>query len=398
MEFSVLGTVLGGALSLFRALAPFLVTGLFALFAWKLWRYYLLYTFVKKQEWVLLEIKLPRDIFKSPKAMEAVLGAMWYASDGNPITRFLTNKKRPWFSLEIVSDGGIIHFYVYTQTLYRNIVESHFYAHYPQVQIVEVDDYTTRFPVFDPNSGWDFEGEMLKFIREDALPIRTYVDYALDQETKEEFKVDPLAHLLENFATASPDEQLWFQIILTSWREDGWKEEGKKVVEKLLGRDKKDTEGRTSFPPLPSKVETETVEAIERKMDKLVFKAGIRELYIFKKDKGVDKRKTIGLYAAAKSFGSGYVNTLVKGMDLGYSFAWQDPLGWRDRKDRRTMFWGYVLRSHFYPPVIAKKELTMILSTEEVATLFHLPGEVAQPPTLSRIESKRREAPPNLPI
>jgi len=39
-----------------------------------------------------------------------------------------------------------------------------------------------------------------------------------------------------------------------------------------------------------------------------------------------------------------------------------------------------------------------IYSTEELATIYHLPGLVAMTPTLNRVTSTRAEAPSNLPI
>ena len=39
-----------------------------------------------------------------------------------------------------------------------------------------------------------------------------------------------------------------------------------------------------------------------------------------------------------------------------------------------------------------------ILSTEELATIFHLPGRVVETPSFTRIESKKAEPPTNLPI
>ena len=39
-----------------------------------------------------------------------------------------------------------------------------------------------------------------------------------------------------------------------------------------------------------------------------------------------------------------------------------------------------------------------IFTTEELATLFHIPGQVAVTPTLGRIPSTRSQAPTNLPV
>jgi hypothetical protein len=38
-----------------------------------------------------------------------------------------------------------------------------------------------------------------------------------------------------------------------------------------------------------------------------------------------------------------------------------------------------------------------VMTTEELATIYHFPGKVATTPTLGRIPSKRAEAPANLP-
>jgi hypothetical protein len=41
---------------------------------------------------------------------------------------------------------------------------------------------------------------------------------------------------------------------------------------------------------------------------------------------------------------------------------------------------------------------SFILNTEELATLYHFPGQVAATPSFKRISSTKAEAPTNLPI
>ena len=80
------------------------------------------------------------------------------------------------------------------------------------------------------------------------------------------------------------------------------------------------------------------------------------------------------------------------------------------------MFKRYVKRDLFYPPeagatlAVKKmadkplvnatigKQVTSVLSTEELATLFHFPGTVAQTSALGRIDAQKAEPPANLPI
>ena len=50
-----------------------------------------------------------------------------------------------------------------------------------------------------------------------------------------------------------------------------------------------------------------------------------------------------------------------------------------------------ILIAYIHPP-------TYVLNTEELATLWHFPGQIMRVPSLERIESKEASPPPNLPI
>jgi hypothetical protein len=68
---------------------------------------------------------------------------------------------------------------------------------------------------------------------------------------------------------------------------------------------------------------------------------------------------------------------------------------------RRTYFReSKKINPHFFLPFLNKmqKYNDFILSTEELATIFHLPSTVIGTPTFKRAESKKGEAPSNLPF
>jgi hypothetical protein len=52
-------------------------------------------------------------------------------------------------------------------------------------------------------------------------------------------------------------------------------------------------------------------------------------------------------------------------------------------------------RSWFHAPYRFQH---FIVTSAEIATIFHIPGSVAKTPTMQRIESTRATAPANLPI
>ena len=100
------------------------------------WIFLILFTYFmgvwfkyKRTEWnaaqgsSLLEIKVPKEMLKSPAAMEIVLGALAQPGVGTYIDVYLKGRVRSWFSLEMVSIDGEVHFFILTQTKFKNIVE-----------------------------------------------------------------------------------------------------------------------------------------------------------------------------------------------------------------------------------------------------------------------------------
>jgi hypothetical protein len=58
---------------------------------------------------------------------------------------------------------------------------------------------------------------------------------------------------------------------------------------------------------------------------------------------------------------------------------------------------AYKRRSLFNVPFKNFPEKPFILTAEEIATIFHLPGSYVTTPTLQRVSSRKSEAPSNIP-
>ena len=164
---------------------------------------------------VSLEILIPKEIFKSPAAMEIILSQLYQkASPDNLVDSYWDGKNPPFFGLEIISTGGNIRFIVNTpDKKYKNYIENAFYSQYPGIEIRELPvDYTAEVP-WDP----DNYGYMpIHFIKKKAnpYPIKTYIDFGLDKDPKEEFKHDPMSTIIELLGTLKPGEHLWFQFLI----------------------------------------------------------------------------------------------------------------------------------------------------------------------------------------
>ena len=186
---------------------------------------------------LLLEIRLPREIFKSPLAAETALSSLIQGgSVGDWWARNWSGNLTAWSSLEIASIEGVVRFYIRINKKFRPLVESSFYAQYPGIEIVEADDYTkmVRYTHLNEDIGlfgcsfwlakkWgvkDKYGEPLKKgkdpyqMRADFFPIKTYVDYGLDKDPKEEFKMDPITPMIEFMGSIGKGEYFWYQVLV----------------------------------------------------------------------------------------------------------------------------------------------------------------------------------------
>src|SRR3989344_4838171 len=123
--------------------------------AWKESVLYVQSSFIFNSNPLLLEVNMPRDLVKSPRGMELAFAQLWiYSGETTYFHRKWLGQVRPIFSFEIASFGGDVHFYIWLWEGYRKVVESAIYAQYPDVEIVEVEDYASKY-IYDPSKEMD---------------------------------------------------------------------------------------------------------------------------------------------------------------------------------------------------------------------------------------------------
>jgi len=371
-----------------------------------MWVAYVRALFLSSQEYVLLEIRIPKETYKSPLAMEVALGGIHQTmGESNWYDKYFYGKMRPYFSLEMVSIEGKVRFFVRTRPFFKNVVEAQMYAQYPSIEIYEVSDYTEHVPYGQKDSDWGLWGTEYMLTKDDPYPIKTYVDYGLLGDPKEELKIDPLTSILEFLGSIGKGEQVWVQILTRATKKTNkkpggffgkpqdWKKEGEDIVKELKEEAVK-TKMEGAFMPM-TKGETDTIAAIERSISKVGFDCGIRAIYFGKGDKFNPNSipSVLGLF---RPFSSNELNGFRPMNATGIeNLPWQFFEKARVEKKRVKIFNAYVRRSYFNPPY---KRKWFVLNSEELATIFHFPGQVAETPTFERIESKKVEPPANLPI
>jgi hypothetical protein len=281
---------------------PILVCILLFIF-WPLWRNYVRSKNFLAMKYTVLEITLPKETNKSPLAAELMMHAFHNTSDGGWIAQYWKGETRPWYSLEIASIEGQVKFYLWTEDKRKVGAMSALYAQFPGIEVKEVEDYTSSL-VYDPKTMKVWAAEFI-LTKDDPYPIKTYIDYGLDKDPKEEFKVDPLVPGLEFLGNVPPNQQIWIQYIIRAHKgeqrkkghlfekTDAWKDKAMAEMNKIMSRDPKTKKVGTKGPDGVfkesaaielSEIEKEQVKALSRSITKLPFDVGIRTLYISKKE------------------------------------------------------------------------------------------------------------------
>jgi hypothetical protein len=258
----------------------------------------------------------------------------------------------------------------------------------------------------------DFE-----FTKDDPYPIKTYVDYGLDKDPKEEFKIDPLAPLIEFLGSLGTNQSVWIQYIIRAHKNDQrkpghlfkktdlWKDKAEELIHEILMRDPKtkvsgegdDDSGMTKKPTI-AKHENEVAEAIGRSIAKMAFDVGIRAIYMSNKESYSAPYGIGGILAGFKHFNTENLNGFKPNGETWLAQLtgqpWEDFRNWRRNELSHAVLMAYKRRSYFYKPFKGKP---LVMNSEELATVYHFPGSVVATPTLSRVPSKKGVAPGNLP-
>ena len=399
---------------------PPLLYGIFLL----LWMQYVWGKWASNVKWMLLEIIPPRDIEKSPQPMESIFaGLAGVIASPTAIEEYIKGFIPVSFSLELVSTEGMVHFYLRTQAQFRNLVEAHFYAQYPDVEIIEVADYVQAIPRTIPNKDWDLWGTDFELTKDDLYPIRTYKFF---EESVTGKMIDPVSGLVETMGKLGPGQHLWLQFITTPLGEAATRKALAGTVDKFLGKEKPEEIGvfhmffmdlwdvirnlpagvlasepdfysykqeKKDEQPLEFRLtpgEKDILKALQANLGKQQYRVRMRMVYLGRRE-GFSKTVVSSFIGGIKQFSDQNMNGF-KPNDASKTYANYVMTQERLRFRQRRIFQRYVSRDS------TPQETRFILSSEEMATIFHLPDMSVVAPTMMRVSAKRGNAPANLPI
>jgi hypothetical protein len=427
--------------ALIRFLLPLIGLIIIGRVAWIIWIHYIQQDFISGIDFVLLEIVPPREVLRSPKAMELFFtNALYHFSYKGGKEEYWQGAVWFWFSLEIASIDGQVHFYIRTPTRVRSLIETQMYAQFPQAQVKAVEDYTLGVDEITPKSEWNAWGCEFQLLKPEAYPIKTYVDYELDKNPKEELKIDPISPLIEFFGSLEKGEQAWMQIVITPSKKTyhtkgtffgkhDWVQEARDEWLRLLFPYTSQREEPGAGLVKSARIEVRVPASLDRiskamsaKTAKIGFDTGVRVMYVAKKDfyppgTRTNNSRNIRLifrqFYAPDSNGLNRVNSAQGDAYSGLFPASKETVmllanrllnEYRERSFFHLPMRHNLFNDHVIPWPLSgivkayKHPKTFVLNVEELATLWHFPGQIMKVPSLERIESKEASPPPNLPI
>lgn len=367
-------------------------------------------------DWILLEIGLPRDVLKTPKAMENVLAGLhgvW--SPINTRAKWLKGEFVDQFSLEMAGGNGELHFYIRCLRKQRNFVESKIFSQYPDAEIQEAEDYTENLPPDVPGRDHDLWGADYVLNRSWVYPIQTYIDF---EDIEEERRMDPISQFAELISKLEEGEHVWMQVVVSPVLSEiaGY---AQRERDKLVGRkapERASLAGEltsavtdsinfllwgTEPPPRAAGAtapqadmfrltpgEQDMVKRVEIKSSKLSYAVTVRSMYLARNDMWRSEH-IAGLngyfrqFSAANSFRPA-LGSFPSSMILFFKKQ-------RNYATKRKLFNAYKAR------MFGVLSAPYILSTEELATIYHFPGRLVKAPFMPRVPTRTAEPPRGLP-
>jgi hypothetical protein len=332
---------------------------------------------------VLLLLEIPKNNDKKELAAEQLFAAL------HGILRDESELKsnggvQEHLSFEIVSQNGMIQFFVWCPRPLRSFVEGQIYAQYPTVQIKAVDeDYLSHQRDHSVIATTD-----LVLTDNDALPIKTF----------DNFDVDPLAGITGTLAKLeNTGEELWVQILVRPVS-DKWHEKSKEWIDSVKNPKKRSFLGALLdwkwivglisalwTPPesgsiLEPKIvagelsdrDKARIKAAEDKMGGLGYALKIRLAYLGEERENA-RLNLQALTGSFKQFNSPQLNGFKStGLDFSGNLA------------------SYRLRDF--------ADDGFILNIKELASVYHLPNTSVETPNIVWATTRVAEPPAKLPL
>ncbi|MDO8576788.1 MAG: DUF87 domain-containing protein [Candidatus Daviesbacteria bacterium] len=297
-------------------------------------------------QFVLLQIKVPRGNEVKIDVAEQLFATLASLRKSGGLLGIFT--PQPHLSFEIVALHESIRFFVSVNKFHQDLIEKQIHGAYSDAEIKEVPEYN----IFSETGETAYA--QLKLKNSDYFPIKTFRD----------LPTDPLSSLTSALAKMQRSEGAAIQLIVSP-SGNQWKDAGKK----WLKNQKEPGDEKNPKPPPDAK----ELEAVESKLTKSGFDVSLR-IATSSTSEASAKAHLTNIKACFEQFTGPY--NCFTGAKV-YS-----------QKGFLTDFiYRYMLRFTKAP----------VLTSDELASIFHFPNKSIETPYISWLSSKRAPAPEKIP-
>jgi hypothetical protein len=375
-----------------------------------------------KEKYSVVQVRVAKENESGPMVAEQIFATMHGIQTEFSLWEKLKGYSSDNVSFELASTGRMIKYYVAFPEKLRNLVEGQIYANYPEVEIEDCPDYAIT------DKAYHFSGIEFEYIEADVFPIKRYSQY---EDKIARVHVDPMAGITSSLVKFDdPNDQAWIQVVVTPLHDD-WRivfvkcikilhkgilgniEMFKKAYAKAFvtrklwpkivffpiyfifwiqgllviakidsgvafgGAQEHSSGGSDDIEEVSSKShERET--AMDAAMDKaarLLYSVNIRIVHA-SKHKAIERAK-VKLREIAGAFKQFNIPQL-NGFEI------------------REFYYGDTIANRYRSRII--NDDGMVMNSEELATVYHMPNLMVKTPTIFWVTSKKLEPPPTLPV
>ena len=308
-------------------------------------------------ESTLLQVALPRENEIKIDAAEQLFASLGSMRKGGRLS-FL--KLQPHLSFEIVGMPGDIRFYVNTPNKFKDLVEKQINGAYPDAEIKVVDEKSQKkdyvlgneYNIFSENAKVAFASLRLK--TSDYMPLKVFKD----------LPTDPLSSITSVLAKMTLGEGAAIQVLISP--ADGkWKKMGRGYIARTKKNESNPETAKYAADP-------KELEGIENKIGKPGFNTVVRVVV-----------SSSTIEAAEAHLGN--IISAFSQFDGANSF-----------KKNKHRFKGMFMTDFIYRYMPMRGQ-TSVLTSEELATVFHFPNKSVATPHIFWVSSKRAPAPAQIP-
>ncbi len=299
----------------------------------------------------------------------------------------------PYVSFEIAnpSDSEEIFFYMAVPKRYRESIEKQVHSFFPNASIEKVSDYT----IFSPKSFTS--ASVLELKNSYALPIKTY----------EEMEVDPLSEISNSLSKFKTEEEgAAIQLVVVPAKKN-WEEKGRSLAHKMQqGKRLKDVYDDSLLRKIGSGIGSGLNDALgilfgaNKQGNELMQDNDVVQLTPEEQEliKNIEKKSSkagfrVNLRLLASADTQERADEILSQMENAFTQFENSGVNYFQVKKRvksKKIAYNYIFRNF-------EDKNAIILSTEEIASIFHFPISTTETPKIKWLKSGSAPPPVNIP-